>query len=351
MVTRRISPKVDLAKVLNKSGYATELVRLQKQEAEARSAKASRLLLPGDVSGDYDAARALMTTLGGQRRLLTAKDLRAFEKTAKALGKKFKGGITAKGAIDLSRQIDLDRSNEQIRTAVVTKAAKGTMLFVTNAGPGSVDTRHFVKVQFPGFPAFAAAPVKPENQARPMLDGPLRFECSCKHFRFFLRYVATVGGFVHGREETAFPRIRNPELAGVACKHALRVMVAIRRDATVRAQAAKMIAAAQANNTKAVVTTAAEAKSIAEKQLQQSKYVRNQAETTKQAEARRALSATTRGKVKAIAAATASARKKQDAKEVKAEAAVAKMMRSVKLLGLTPAQVLEFVSRAAGVKS
>ena len=57
-----------------------------------------------------------------------------------------------------------------------------------------------------------------------MRKGGRKFDCSCDRHRYFLRYVATIGGFNAGRDETGFPKIRNPGLKGVACKHVLRVM-------------------------------------------------------------------------------------------------------------------------------
>lgn len=37
-------------------------------------------------------------------------------------------------------------------------------------------------------------------------------------------YLNTVAGTVLGRKEGGFPKIRNPNMTGVACKHILRVM-------------------------------------------------------------------------------------------------------------------------------
>lgn len=338
-------------KVFEKRGFKAESDRARKaetvQRAEARNILGTDTIRDKDIS----AAKLLMTTLGGELRAITRDDLETFAANVRKLGKRFKGGITAKGVIDFSLQVDRDRANEQIRTAVVVRAQAGRLHFITNAGPGSPDLRHHVHVEFPTFKALSASPQDPRKLAKTMLEGPLAFDCDCGRHRYWFRFIATKGGFAAGRPETGFPKIRNPKLVGVACKHALRVMPALLKDPTVRAQAAKMIAAAQANDVKAQVLKPAEAKAIAEQQIKQSAYLRNQAETTRQQADRRAMSAATRGKVKAVAASVATARKKAAAQDVKAEAIIAKMLKSVGALGLTPAQVASLVNKAVKAKA
>ena len=271
---------IDVKRILNLRGYVAEATRRAKAAQARQEADSAKLLSPSDVSGEYDAARLLMTTLGGQLCALTQDDLRQFAASAKKLGKRFKGGITARGVIDLSLKVDRERANAQIRTAVVVKAQAGVLRFITNAGPDSDVTRHHVHVEFPAFKAYAAQGQKPDKLARAMLDGPIKISCDCGRARFWLDYVQTIGGFKYGAPQNNFPKIRNPKLVGVACKHALRVMVAIKGEAMVRTQAAKMIAAAQSNDTKAQTVTAAEARAEAERQVRQQHHLKHQAETT-----------------------------------------------------------------------
>lgn len=341
-----------LARVLGKKGYGSEVSKLRKADLERRDRDASRILGTDTIRDrDIDAAKLLTTTLGGQRRAITLDDLRAFSSSANKLGKRFKGGITARGIIDHSLEVDRDRANREIRTAVVVKASAGMLHFVTNAGPDSDVTRHHVHVDFPAFKAYASAPLKPDVLARRMLDGPLRFECDCGRFTFWYRFLATKGGFVHGRAETGFPRIRNPKLVGVSCKHGLRVMQALLKDANVKAQAAKMIAAAQRNDTKAQTVTAAEAQAIARKQLAQSHHVKNIAETSAQVADRKAKSPA--GKIKALQAATKEAQRKaalkakagrrdlEDAFKKLATAPLTKAMRDALIAQLKAAQTID----------
>lgn len=334
MATKPARARIDLAKVLGKRGFTAEANRLRKTEAEDR-ARAKTILDPLDVAGEYDAKRLLVTTLGGQVRPITLDDLRQFTFLAKKLGKRFKGGITARGVIDMSLPIDRERSNAQIRTAVVVKAQAGVMHFVTNAGPDSDAIRHHVHVEWPAFKAFASSPTQPKKLARPFLDGPLRFDCDCGRHRYWFRYIATKGGFAHGRPEVGYPKIRNPTLVGVACKHVLRVMQAIQRDANVTVKAAAMIGAAQKNDARALTTTAAEAKAQAEKQLRESHHAKNRAETTREIQARR--EATPQARARALERATAEARRRAQEKAAQSRRELEAAFRKLQAAPLTKA--------------
>lgn len=332
-------PRVNLAALLGKRGFTAEVSRVRKEEAETRAA-AKTILDPLDVAGEYDAARLLKTTLGGEMRPITLDDLRQFAYNAKKLGKRFKGGITARGVIESSLQVDRDRSNAEIRAAVVVKAQAGSLHFVTNVGPNSDKTRHHVHVEFPAFKAFAASPSDPAKLARPMLDGPLRFECDCGRHRYWYRYLATKGGFNAGRPEVGYPKIRNPKLVGVACKHALRVMQALLTDASVKMRAAQMIASAQKNDTRAQVVSAADAKAAAERQLQQSHHVRNRVETQAQQVQRR--SSTPAARARALQVAAKEAERRAAAAAKKGREALEDAFRKLQSVPLTPAQRAAF---------
>lgn len=67
----------------------------------------------------------------------------------------------------------------------------------------------------------------PKQVANWLRKQKLSFDCDCGRHRYFLRYVATIGGFAAGGRNGGFPKIRNPGLKGVACKHVLRVMTEI----------------------------------------------------------------------------------------------------------------------------
>lgn len=209
------------------------------QRAAAGSAEKSVILNPQDVRGDYDAARLLATTLGGKLRALTSDDLAAFRHNADLLGKRFRGGVTPRNVIDMSETVDRKRAREQI-TMAVPAAARGVrdsskkvdrleVRFITNASKDSPDDRHHVMVEFMGYPVALASGAKRSaaKAASIMRRENVRFDCDCGRHRYWYRYLATIGNYNSGRAETGYPKIRNPNLAGMACKHVLRVMTEI----------------------------------------------------------------------------------------------------------------------------
>lgn len=226
------------------------IIATAKALAEARSAferddaarAASKTLLrPDDVSGEYDVGRALMTTMGGAPRMLTVDDLKQFkQQTARVKRERIKG-ITAKGVIDLSLPVDRKRANEEIRTAAPISTKGGTIKFMTNSGPNSDRDRHYVTVDVRNFSAVAASAIKLDKCGHELIKSPLAISCTCGRWRYWLAYVATVGGYNSGHREDAFPKIRNPGLTGVACKHVLRVMAAFSQSPQIKLYLSNMV--------------------------------------------------------------------------------------------------------------
>jgi hypothetical protein len=205
------------------SRASSKAAQIAKEDLAQRLA-ARTILNPDEVAGDYDASRLLMTTIGGKARMITLNDIKAFAANARRVGRKYKGGISPQGVIDHSLQADRKRANEQIKQAVPHKFKGNELNLVTNAGPDSDKTRHFVQIHLLNFPPALASPKTPVQLAKYISHGPVKFECDCGRHQFWYRYIATIGKYNAGRPETGYPKIRNPNLTGVACKHVLRVM-------------------------------------------------------------------------------------------------------------------------------
>jgi hypothetical protein len=206
----------------------------RQREAAGRGPK-SVILDPTRLEGrKWDAATILHTTLGGQLRPITPSDLAAFRRNIQLLrGRLGHGGITARQVIDLSGEYlppgqgtDRDRAKREIHSAVPAGFSKGQLHVITNAGGTDPKvTRHHVLVKLPLFEvAVADVNMTADQAARWLLKQKLRYDCDCGRHRFFFRYVCTVGDFHAGRPEHGYPKIRNPGLNGVACKHVVRVM-------------------------------------------------------------------------------------------------------------------------------
>jgi hypothetical protein len=231
------------------SGTVAEAKALARQDAAARK-RAPRILNPDDLRGnvdDFDAADLLTTTLNtpdGKPRPLTADDLAAFRQNVRMLGKRFKGGINPRQVIDMSTAIDRKRAREEILVAVpgssvATKVGGQVngleVRFLTSASRKYGATRHFVTVNFTDYPvAIASGADEAKGAAERMRKQAVRFDCDCGRHRYWYRYVATIGNYHAGRPENGYPKVRNPNLTGVACKHVLRVMAEIEGNSSVQ---------------------------------------------------------------------------------------------------------------------
>ena len=110
--------------------------------------------------------------------------------------------------------------------AMVYKRQGNTLFFLTNSGPESKVANHKVTVQLLDYPELLLRTKPPSltEVRNSILHGKIRFDCDCGRHQFWYRYIATVGKYNYGIDENRYPSTRNPNLTGVACKHALRVM-------------------------------------------------------------------------------------------------------------------------------
>jgi len=212
-----------------------------------------RILSADDMAGLYDPKRGLFTTLGGQFRVVTTDDLLAFRAAVNDIQRRHgqregnvpvvgaSGGILAKQVINLSAPEDRQRATREIHTVIPVSKQGGVVHITTNSGPGSDVARHHVKVQFLEYDKVLADGTTSLEAAKRMLAGKLKFDCDCGRHTFWYRYIASIGNFNYGRPEDGFPRVRNPTMRGIACKHVIRVMATITAGATFNLFAKNMI--------------------------------------------------------------------------------------------------------------
>lgn len=187
----------------------------------------NRVLGLGKKTAIEEALAEINAEQGAFSQQLTHDLIKTFAKRAKELQKThgLGGGITPREIINRSRRIDIQRAQNEIVTVVAARQEKnGVIRFRTNASPQSKDNHHIVSVQFLNFPAALNTIGNSRELAKSVLRGAVKFDCDCGRHRFWYRYIATSGGFNLGKAETAYPKIRNPELTGLGCKHVLRVM-------------------------------------------------------------------------------------------------------------------------------
>lgn len=172
----------------------------------------------------------LELTFGKDRRqvsqTLTDENLITFAKNIEQAASRFAGGITPQQVINWSLPIDRERATKQIHLAVPMTRKAGLVKFMTNAGPDSKDTHHYVQVELLGFgKALSGAREKGIMSVKKyIVEQGIRFTCDCGRHRYYYNYIAGLGNYHLGAKETRYPFIRNEKLSGLACKHVLRVM-------------------------------------------------------------------------------------------------------------------------------
>jgi hypothetical protein len=211
-----------------------------------------------DVGGVYELTRQLLTKIDGKNEVINASHLKRFRENIDKFNKQaerkgIRGGIRPHEIIALSNvriqgdrnpKTDVGRANEEIHRAVLAGANGGVLRFITDVGKDSKDIRHHVTVQLL---AYERATVSPETQTNPkkltkeVCTDRVKFDCDCGRHRYWLRYIATIGGWAYGRQENGFPDQKNPHLKGVACKHIIRVMRELTSSSAIQLHVERMI--------------------------------------------------------------------------------------------------------------
>lgn len=211
-----------------------EVIRNREKRADGKRSFAQNILNLGDLdlrrkTQAEEVLKKINLNSGANTRKIDFADLRAFKRIMQSRQEDFKrnlirGGIHFQTIISRSKREDIERFEKQINTAFCArKDRNGVILFRVNASANSKVSHHMVSVQFMNFPMALSSGNITQALARSVLDGPVRFDCDCGRHRYWYRYLATLGGFAYGRPETGFPKIRNPSLVGLACKHVLYV--------------------------------------------------------------------------------------------------------------------------------
>ncbi|PHM51590.1 phage tail protein [Xenorhabdus hominickii] len=207
------------------------------QQAKRRRRKKGRLLTPALLKNKkFDDVIALGNKRDGT--LFTQEDLRAFEKNRQKVRAGFNtptAGITYTQLIANCTRIDVKRANNTvddgsgIKTASFIGMEHNTAIIRVTASDKSDDKHHRVKIRFEEWDtALDDLSEKEKNTSRvvrQLCAGRLSLNCDCGRHKYWYRYIATAGNFaISPPKEYIYPKIRNPNLKGVACKHVIHAM-------------------------------------------------------------------------------------------------------------------------------
>lgn len=211
-----------------------QVVHDREKNADKKRSAALNILQLGDIdlrrkTQAEEILKVIDLNSGVNTRKLDFDDLRRFKKQMQERQNYFrqngiKGGIHFKSVINHSRKEDIKRFHDQINSAFAArKDRNGVINFRVNASAQSKDRHHLVSVQFLNFHNALSGDRITQALAKSVLQGSIKFDCDCGRHRYWYRYLATMGGYAYGKPETGFPKVRNPNLIGLACKHVLFV--------------------------------------------------------------------------------------------------------------------------------
>ncbi|QFT40097.1 MULTISPECIES: phage tail protein [unclassified Vibrio] len=221
----------------------------QAQKKNRRNAK--RTLKPSTLTNPTSKAlKALGEKAKGQR--FTKDDLIKFDKARQRHKEKYDSrtaGVTYHFLVKNSREIDVKRANNRVDdgsgiTSANLYAIKNNVALVNvKASSVSKHQHHRVKVRFEQWDELLQEPPNGDYNKAVQLAcaGRISFDCDCGRHQYWYRYLATMGNYcLAPPKEFAFPKIKNPELSGVACKHVLKATTMLQSLAWQRILATQM---------------------------------------------------------------------------------------------------------------
>jgi len=213
-----------------------------RKAAMAKRREATGTLTPGVMRRHLENGAPLDLLFGVRPdgTPFTAEDLRAFDKRAQAVRKKFqasKRGVRIDQLISASRSVDIQRANKLSSATMyrIFNSKDGVVLhFRVTASKGSPAQFHQVRIRLEEWSDWLTSTLPFKQAAEKILNGRISFDCDCGRHQFWYRYLATVGGFALNPLEHSYPKIRNPRLTGACCKHTLKALHSIRGPAVRR---------------------------------------------------------------------------------------------------------------------
>lgn len=250
-------------KGLNEAQFIMAFNRIRTEQNEKRRS-AKKTLKPRGLTRrtTQDLARLGQKADGTP---FSTDDLKRFEQMAKRY-KKRRGntqGITFLEVTARGRSIDVKRANNNVsdgsgisRASLIALRSGNTAFIRVKASMKSEHQEHMVRVRFEEWDDAlrnAGGHGKDNDSGfmaavKQACRGRVSFDCDCGRHQYWYRYVATLGNFqLSPPKEFAFPKIRNPNLVGVACKHVTKALTMLQSPTWHKPLAAQMRSQASRN--------------------------------------------------------------------------------------------------------
>lgn len=157
-------------------------------------------------------------------------ELKAFRQMIKNIQKET-GGLNSRGVpvrqlLAMSTKEDIERANSGIKYSRLYQMRANLLKFmVPSSGEGGRSGFYQVRIRLEGWEAAIVSGKRWDRAAQDATMGNVSIDCQCGRHQYWYRYLAGVGGFaVTPPSEKDFPKIRNPDLKGAACKHVIKTL-------------------------------------------------------------------------------------------------------------------------------
>ncbi|MGA4583883.1 phage tail protein [Enterobacter hormaechei] len=221
---------------LSPRSFNTIFNKIQKAQRSNRRG-ARRTLTPGMLH-NKELEKFLQLGKKKEGTFFTADDMKQFIERRKAHRSTFASdvpGITWSQLAAQSTKADIDRASNRVDDGTgISKAMfiglqHDLALVNVAASDVSKHQNHRVRIRFETWDQAVEEAANPEADinkiTRKMCADRVSIDCDCGRHQYWFRYMATAGNYcVAPPKEYAFPKIRNPDLKGVACKHLLHAM-------------------------------------------------------------------------------------------------------------------------------
>lgn len=164
----------------------------------------------------------------------TKADMKALSAQTEAMAAKYKAsekGIHAVEIFGASLEIDKKRANNQVNDdkgitdGTMVKVSGSMVSFRVKASKAHGADDHLVTYRLENWLSEMRGadptPLGYRTAAARAVKGLISFDCGCGRHAYWYRYLATVGNFALKPEENSAPKEKNPNMAGLACKHVL----------------------------------------------------------------------------------------------------------------------------------
>lgn len=209
------------------------------QENNTKRRRAQRTLTPGILSRGQRNSVQDLVRLGRKKdgTEFTQEDLARFARMRKSFKKRAGGhtGVTYLEVAARSAKTRIDRASNRsndrrgISKAALVALRVNVATIRVKASAASVHQEHRVRLRLEEWDDFMAeaegTPRSYELAAKRACAGRMSIACDCGDHQYRYRYMATLGNYcLAPPKELAFPKVTNPELTGLACKHVIKAM-------------------------------------------------------------------------------------------------------------------------------